>query len=101
MLTQNSFVRDDIWDENSSLLDSQVPNPVKVFAKAMREIGEIYLDMETKHGVSVDELERFLVDNDPGMIEKLNFLWKRIDSNIYDDFQNFSLTPHFIYFFFT
>ena len=93
MPAQTIYKNDYIWTNDFAQMDSNISNPAPVFELAMQEIGEIYQNLEMNYGVSVDEMEQFLGDNDPDMIEKLNNLWAEIDSNIYGDFQNATLSP--------
>lgn len=93
MMAQTIYNNDYNWDNDFTAMDSNVSNPAPVFEKAMHEIGEIYQNMEMNYGVSVDEMEQFLGNNDPEMIEKLNNLWAEVDSDIYGDFQNAALSP--------
>ncbi len=93
MLAQTIYNTDYDWTENFAQMDSNVSNPATVFVFAMQEIGEIYQNLEMNYGVSVDEMEKFLESHDPDVIEKLNNLWMEVDSDIYGDFQNASLSP--------
>lgn len=93
MMTETIYNKDYNWDNNSVSPDSTVSNPASVFQIAMQEIGEIYQNLEMNYGVSIDEIEQFLGENNPEIIERLNNLWAQVDSDVYGDFESANLSP--------
>lgn len=89
MFNNNDFAVETLFQQD---VDVSISNPGLLFEKVMREVGEIYALLKSEYNTTFEDIEAFLRENEPELVETLNQLWNEIDCDVYDRFKNARLS---------
>lgn len=69
-----------------------VLNPQNFLVKALEKINYLFNQLESKQGTTIRDFEMYLQEREPGLKRKIDACWDSIDTDIYTQYYNGTMT---------
>ncbi|NIA29216.1 MAG: hypothetical protein GWP06_04785, partial [Actinobacteria bacterium] len=89
MMNANDFATETLFQQE---IGTNISNPALVFEKAMQEVAEIYALLKSEYDTRFEDLDSYLQQSEPELVDRLNQLWNKVDCDIYDRFKTAQLS---------
>ena len=88
-MNANDFATETLFQQE---IGTNISNPALVFEKAMQEVAEIYALLKSEYDTRFEDLDSYLQQSEPELVDRLNQLWNKVDCDIYDRFKTAQLS---------